>query len=99
MCLTLRFCALLVIISYRPGDDQFWIGCTMASAERYFFPLLFNRYMRTAYSVSDEIPAFKAFYEKWYGQTQNRYKNIESRFDGAKIGGERLPLAPDQAVA
>ena len=29
--------------------------------------LLFNRYMRTAYSVSDEIPAFKAFYEKWYG--------------------------------
>ena len=29
--------------------------------------LLFNRYMRTAYSVSDEIPAFKAFYEKYYG--------------------------------
>ena len=29
--------------------------------------LLFNRYMRTAYSVSDEIPAFKTFYEKWYG--------------------------------
>ena len=29
--------------------------------------LLFNRYMKTAYSVSDEIPAFKAFYEKWYG--------------------------------
>lgn len=29
--------------------------------------LLFNRYMRTAFSVSDEIPAFKAFYEKYYG--------------------------------
>ena len=29
--------------------------------------LLFNRYMRTAYSVADEIPAFKPFYEKWYG--------------------------------
>ena len=29
--------------------------------------LLFNRYMRTAYSVSNEIPAFKAFYEKYYG--------------------------------
>lgn len=40
MCLKLHFCALLVIISYRPGDDQFWIGCTMAEAERYFFPLL-----------------------------------------------------------
>ena len=29
--------------------------------------LLFNRYMKTAYSVSDEISAFKAFYEKRYG--------------------------------
>lgn len=29
--------------------------------------LLFNRYMKMAYSVSDEIPAFKAFYEKFYG--------------------------------
>ncbi len=33
MCLILHFCTLLVIISYRPGDDQFWIGCTMAEAE------------------------------------------------------------------
>ena len=22
----------MLIISYRPGDDQFWIGCTMAEA-------------------------------------------------------------------
>ena len=29
--------------------------------------LLFNRYMKTAFSVVDEIPAFKAFYEKYYG--------------------------------
>ena len=29
--------------------------------------LLFNRYMKTAYSVVDAIPEFKAFYEKWYG--------------------------------
>lgn len=40
----------MLIISYRPGDDQ-----------------LFNRYMKTAYSVSDEIHAFKVFYEKYYG--------------------------------
>ena len=26
-------------------------------------------------------------------------KNIENWFGGAKIGGESLPLAPDQAVA
>ena len=30
----------MLIISYRPRDDQFWIGCTMAEAEKYFFPLL-----------------------------------------------------------
>ena len=29
--------------------------------------LLFNWYMKMAFSVVDEIPAFKAFYEKWYG--------------------------------
>ena len=29
--------------------------------------LLFNRYMKTAYSVVDAIPEFKAFYEKYYG--------------------------------
>jgi hypothetical protein len=23
---------MMLIISYRPGDDQFWIGCTMAEA-------------------------------------------------------------------
>ena len=22
----------MLIVSYRPGDDQFWIGCTMAEA-------------------------------------------------------------------
>ena len=32
-----------------------------------FKALLFNRYMKTAYSVADEIPIFKAFYEKYYG--------------------------------
>ena len=48
----------MLIISYRPGDDQFWIGCTMAEA---------GAELRTAYSVVDEIPAFKAFYEKYYG--------------------------------
>ena len=29
--------------------------------------LLFNRYMKTAYSVVDAIPEFKGFYEKYYG--------------------------------
>ena len=29
--------------------------------------LLFNRYMRTAFSVVDAIPEFKAFYEEYYG--------------------------------
>ena len=28
------------IISYRPNDDQFWIGCSKEEAERYFVPLL-----------------------------------------------------------
>jgi hypothetical protein len=32
-----------------------------------FKALLFNRYMKTAYSVADEIPAFMDFYEKYYG--------------------------------
>ncbi len=32
-----------------------------------FKALLFNRYMKMAFSVVDEIPAFKAFYEKYYG--------------------------------
>ena len=31
-----------------------------------FKALLFNRFMKTAYSVVDEIPAFKSFYEKYY---------------------------------
>ena len=31
-----------------------------------FKALLFNRYMRTACSTADEIPAFKAFYEDYY---------------------------------
>ena len=29
--------------------------------------LLFNRYMKTAFSVVDAIPEFKAFYEEYYG--------------------------------
>jgi len=28
------------IISYRPSDDQFWIGCSKAEAEKFFLPLL-----------------------------------------------------------
>ena len=28
------------IISYRPRDDQFWIGCTKEEAEQFFIPLL-----------------------------------------------------------
>ena len=32
-----------------------------------FKALLFNRYMKGAYSVSDSIPDFKKFYEKYYG--------------------------------
>ena len=28
------------IISYRPADDQFWIGCTKEEAEKFFIPLL-----------------------------------------------------------
>ena len=31
-----------------------------------FKALLFNRYMKTAYSVVDAIPEFMAFYEKYY---------------------------------
>ncbi|MDD5941789.1 DNA (cytosine-5-)-methyltransferase [Fibrobacter sp.] len=37
--------------------------------------------------------------KKSHYQTQNRYKNIESRFDGTKIGGERLPLARTPLLA
>ena len=32
-----------------------------------FKALLFNRYMKGAYSVSEDIPKFKAFYKKYYG--------------------------------
>lgn len=32
-----------------------------------FKALLFNRYMKGAYSVSAAIPEFKAFYKKYYG--------------------------------
>lgn len=28
------------IVSYRPNDDQFWIGCTKDEAEKFFVPLL-----------------------------------------------------------
>jgi hypothetical protein len=31
---------IMKIISYRPRDDQFWIGCTMEEAEQFFIPLL-----------------------------------------------------------
>lgn len=32
-----------------------------------FKALLFNRYMKCAYSASAAIPKFKAFYKKYYG--------------------------------
>ncbi len=32
-----------------------------------FKALLFNRFMKDAYSISDSIPAFKKFYKKYYG--------------------------------
>ena len=28
------------IISYKPDDDEFWIGCSKEEAEKFFIPLL-----------------------------------------------------------
>ena len=30
----------MMIISYRPSDDQFWIACSKEEAEKWFVPLL-----------------------------------------------------------
>ena len=52
------------IDEYRCYMKEFWEDDGIPLG---FKALLFNRYMKTAYSVADEIPIFKAFYEKYYG--------------------------------
>lgn len=42
------------IISYRPGDDQFWIACTKEEAEKWFVPHLSERDKETYENVIRE---------------------------------------------
>ena len=41
----------MTIISYRPDDDQFWIACTQEEAEKWFVPLLNERWLRLYHEV------------------------------------------------
>lgn len=60
---------MMLIISYRPGDDQFWIGCTMAEAERYFFPQLSNEQKGDLPRFLEQMKRYTPKYRKMVCET------------------------------